>query len=89
MDEKKEAKRLYDIEYRIKNKELIKEKSKIYIAKNIDKIKERTKKYMQDNKDVLREKQNIYKAKKRAESKAAIIKIDKPIVLGRIGLDTI
>lgn len=39
-EEKKEAKRLYDIEYRKKNKEKLKEQKKIWIENNPEKIKE-------------------------------------------------
>lgn len=56
LEEKKEAKRLYDIEYRAKNKELLKVKKEIYYQtpagrdtqkRNRDKMKEYHRKYIQ------------------------------------------
>jgi hypothetical protein len=50
-EEKKERKRLYDIEYRKQNAEKLKQKEKLWREQNADKKKERDRKYHEENKE--------------------------------------
>jgi superfamily II DNA/RNA helicase len=62
-EEKKERKRLYDIEYRKKNAEKIKERQAIYREENPEKKKQRNKEYYQKNKDRKKEYDAEYRVK--------------------------
>lgn len=67
--EQKERKRLYDIQYREKNKEKRKEKIKVYREKNKDKIKESQKQYTLNNKDKKKEYDKIYREQNKEDKK--------------------
>ena len=57
----------YYAEYREKNREQIREKSKVYREKNKEQIRERKKAYYEKNKEQILEREKVYREKNRAK----------------------
>ena len=68
-EKNKEAKRLYDKEYKLKNKEKIKENSRKYINENRERMKQKSREYYNNNKEAVRQYQIEYKRKRKEASK--------------------